>query len=222
MQHGASRGLGAFTALQHQRQNATKDSEAGSAPAIGAGAGQQALPWLDGCAWPPGVSALHPVLQRVRGQLRVVDSVELAGLHASRSCLHKPSCPEASRHQILILAPTRFPRLPSACHLFSCSLQSSRPLPRPLHSLLCPSAALHLISSCLFGLLTPPNQPIHRESSSARQSRRSAREKSTQHHRTPTRIILFVHPACICLCCNLQTLCITRLPVPSTAPSVLS
>lgn len=83
------------------RQRSAQDQgRAGSAPSLAI------------CAWLPVVSRLHPMLQRVRGHLRKRTS----RLHPSRS-LHNAKPPEASRHQIV--APTRFPRLPSACHLFS-------------------------------------------------------------------------------------------------------
>ena len=72
--------------------------------------------------------------------------------------------------------------LPSAVCLSPFLLASELSPFRPLHSLLCPSAALHLIRpACLDTYPTPPN---HRELLSARQSRRSTCEKSTAHTTT--------------------------------------
>ena len=162
---------------ENNQRNEGKTRQDGSAPAISAEQGSRRSHRSTAAH---GCRAFH-VCSASGASPRVLEltNVELAGYTLVAPCA-KPRTPEASRHQIV--APTRFPRLPSACHLFSWPLQSSRPFPRPLHSLLCPSAALHLISSCLFGQLTT-HLITHREISSARQSRRSACEKSPQHDR---------------------------------------
>lgn len=114
-----------------------------TAATISAGSAQQALH--------PSISAHGLAVSSPASSAAACQGPQRSSpMHPRTPCI-APSQPEASRHQIV--APTRF----LVCRplvTFSPGPSRARALSlRPLHSLLCLSAALHLIPSCLFGLL---------------------------------------------------------------------